>query len=100
VELWLDPFAFDPEEHDPRARRVRAADVGERRLVTDGVQRLAHGALACPACALPLAPQDSVGAGSGLVCPFCDHSAPAREFLVRNVYDTVANEVYLIARLA
>jgi len=36
---------------------------------------------------------------SRLVCGYCDHSGPAREFLAEDVYDTVPNEVYLVARV-
>ena len=35
-----------------------------------------------------------------LRCGFCDHAAPAREFVAEDVYDTLANEVYLVARVA
>jgi hypothetical protein len=78
---------------------MRAADVGERRLVADGIQRIAHGALACPGCALPMAPPAALSAAAKITCPFCDHAAPARDFLTPDVYDTVGNEVYMIARL-
>ena len=64
------------------------------------VQVLAHGALVCPECALPLAIDGQVSAGMRLHCAFCDHAAPAREFIAEDVYDTVANEVYLVARVA
>jgi hypothetical protein len=32
-------------------------------------------------------------------CGFCDHTAPARDFVREDVYDTVGNEVYVVARL-
>jgi hypothetical protein len=35
-----------------------------------------------------------------LHCGFCDHAAPARKFVREDVYDTLANEVYLVARVA
>jgi uncharacterized protein YbaR (Trm112 family) len=94
---------FDPSGHEPlrETRKVRAADVDEeRRIARDGVQRIAHGALVCPACNLPVVISDQVPAGRALQCGFCDHSAPARKFVVGDVYDTVANEVYMIARVA
>ncbi len=96
------PLHLDPFEHRPlrRTEKVRAADVdSERRIVRDGIERIGHGALVCPSCDLPLAVADPVPAGAEVRCGFCDHAAPARRFLVRDVYDTVANEVYLIARL-
>ena len=50
--------------------------------------------------ALPLAIGGRVAAGRLLHCGFCDHAAPAREFVAEDVYDTLGNEVYLIARVA
>jgi len=41
-----------------------------------------------------------IPAGSQVKCGFCGHGARAREFLVRDIFDTVANEAYLVARLA
>jgi hypothetical protein len=41
-----------------------------------------------------------IPAGSHVECGFCGHGARAREFLVRDIFDTVANEAYLVARLA
>jgi hypothetical protein len=38
-------------------------------------------------------------AGEELRCGYCGHAEAARGFLVRDVFDTVANEAYLIARL-
>ena len=72
----------------------------ERRLVRDGMQVLSHGALVCPECALPLAIGGRIRAGLAVRCGFCDHAAPAREFVREDVYDTVANEVYLVARVS
>ncbi len=39
-------------------------------------------------------------AATRLVCGYCDHTGPARDFLAEDVYDTVPNEVYLVARVA
>ena len=72
----------------------------ERRLVRDGAQVVSHGALVCPECALPLAIGGRMRAGLPVRCGFCDHTAPAREFVREDVYDTVANEVYLVARVS
>jgi len=66
----------------------------------DGVQVLAHGALVCPSCAIPIAVSVPFSAGTRLVCGYCDHGGRAREFLAEDVYDTVPNEVYLVARVA
>jgi hypothetical protein len=66
----------------------------------DGMQVLGHGALVCPHCSLPLSVAVRLSAGRPLRCGFCDHSAAAREFVREDVYDTLANEVYLVARVA
>jgi len=83
-----------------RLGRVGGAEAGaERRLVRDGVQVLAHGAMLCPSCDLPMPVTGPMAAGLTIRCGFCDHLAPARHFVREDVYDTVANEVYLIARV-
>jgi hypothetical protein len=33
-------------------------------------------------------------------CGFCDHHGRAREFVREDVYDTLVNEVYVVARVA
>lgn len=79
---------------------VKVTDLGsEHQLVRDGVEQMAHGALICPDCAKPVSIEAAIAVGSELECGFCAGSAPAREFLVRDVYDTSANEVFLIARI-
>jgi hypothetical protein len=98
VALHLDPSGPEPVRD---TRKVRVGEIGEERgVVRDGVQHLAHGALVCPACNLPLALPGAVHAGTELRCGYCDHVARAREFVAADVYDTVANEVYVIATLA
>jgi hypothetical protein len=98
MALNLDPQGPEPVSD---TRKVRATDVGEeRRVVRDGIQTLAHGALVCPACNLPLVLRDSVHAGAAVRCGFCEHEGRAREFVAADVYDTVANEVYVIATLS
>ena len=90
----------DPGQPKTKLGRVDGSQAdAERRLMRDGVQVLGHGALVCPECALPLAIGGQVMAGLPVRCGFCDHAAPAREFIREDVYDTVLNEVYLVARL-
>jgi hypothetical protein len=97
--LPIDPG--DPGQPKTKLGRVDGSEAGaERRLLRDGMQVLAHGALVCPQCALPLAIAGRLSAGLRLRCGFCDHAAPAREFVAEDVYDTLTNEVYLVARLA
>ena len=95
------PDPGDPGEPQVRIGRTGGAEAGEeRRLIRDGAQILAHGALVCPSCELPMFPAGRVRAAAELCCSFCEHTAEVREFIREDVYDTVANEVYLVARVA
>jgi hypothetical protein len=97
MALHLDPNGPEPVRE---TRKVRVSDIGEERtVVRDGVQQLVHGAMVCPDCNLPVVISDSVHAGRTLRCGYCDHEARAREFVAADIYDTVANEVYIIARV-
>jgi hypothetical protein len=60
---------------------------------------IAHGAVVCPGCSAPIVLEGPRPAAEEVRCGFCGHSGRAREFLVRDVFDTVANEAYMIARL-
>jgi hypothetical protein len=52
----------------------------EHRAARTGV--VAHGTLACPSCDAPVALGESrVSPRDPLMCPFCAHGAPARDFL-------------------
>ncbi len=98
IHLPADPG--DPGQPKAKVGRVDGSEAGaERRLVRDGAQVLSHGALVCPRCALPLAIGGRMRAGLAVRCGYCDHSAPAREFVREDVFDTLANEVYLVARV-
>jgi hypothetical protein len=100
VSIHLPADAGDPGQPKTKLGRVDGSEAGaERRLVRDGAQVISHGALMCPECTLPLAIGGQMRAGLTVRCGFCDHAAPAREFVRADVYDTVANEVYLIARV-
>jgi hypothetical protein len=96
-------IAPDPGEKgvpDTGTAAPGGADLGERReIVADGVQVLAPGALVCPECALPIAIDRRLGAGTPVACPYCDHTAPARHFVRPDVFDGVASEIYLVARV-
>ena len=75
--LPIDPG--DPGQPKTKLGRVDGSEAGaERRLLRDGMQVLAHGALVCPRCALPLAIGGPLSAGRPLSCGFCEHAAPAR----------------------
>jgi hypothetical protein len=55
--------------------------------------------LICPSCALPIAATRALPVGSEVRCGYCDHAATARAFLREDVYDTLVNEAYLVARI-
>jgi hypothetical protein len=98
MALHLDPSEYEPL---PGERKVRAADIRhEWQVSRDGIEVIAHGALVCPQCDAPLVIARPLPAGAAIACGFCDHRGRAREFLVRDVFDTVANEAYMVARLA
>jgi hypothetical protein len=98
MALHLDPFERQPL---PGERKVRAADIRhEWQVSRDGIEVIAHGALVCPECDAPQVIAQPLPAGSYVHCGFCGHGARAREFLIRDIFDTVANEAYLVARLA
>jgi hypothetical protein len=100
VSFHVTPDPGDPGEPRVRFGRTGGAEIGsERRLVRDGAQVLAHGALVCPGCELPIATAGRLRATEAMRCGFCDHEASARDFIRENVFDTLANEVYLVARV-
>ncbi len=96
----LAPDPGDRGEPDVKQGRTGGSVVGDPRLVTNGVQLLARGALVCPECALPISPAPRVAPRAILACGFCDHAASALDFLREDVFDAPANEVVLVARLA
>jgi hypothetical protein len=97
-ELVPDPG--DRGEPDVKLGRSGGSAVGEdRRLVQNGVQVLAQGALVCPSCALPIAPAPRIAPRAKLRCGFCEHTAEAVDFLREDVIDAPGNDVALIARL-
>jgi hypothetical protein len=100
VALHLTPDPGDPGEPQIKLGRVGGSDTAEeRRLIRDGAQVLAHGALICPSCALPIAATRALPVGSEVRCGYSDHAATARAFLREDVYDTLVNEAYLVARI-
>jgi hypothetical protein len=100
VSFRITGDSGDPGRPDVQLGRVAGADSGfERRVTSDGAQVLAHGALVCPGCDMPLAIASPVAAGAWLRCGFCEHTDRAREFLSRDVFDTLANEAQLVARI-
>ncbi len=98
---FIAPDHGDRGEPGINLGRSGGSAVGEQRqIVRDGAQVLARGALACPACSLPISPAPRIRPRQALACAYCDHTAPAIEFMREVVADTVGNDVVLIARFA
>ena len=96
----LFPQPGDRGEPDVKQGRTGGSALGEeRRLMREGVQVLARGALVCPECGLPISPRPRIRPRVELSCGFCAHAAPAVEFLREDVIDVPANDVILVARL-
>jgi hypothetical protein len=100
VGFEIAPDPGDRGEPDVKVGRTGGGAVGEeRRLVRDGVQVLAWGSMLCPSCALPISPPARIRPKAELRCGFCDHRAPAHAFVRDDVFDTLANEVLVVARV-
>ena len=89
-----EPGEFEPgiEHLDPRVDE-------SKRLVRDGVQVLARGAMLCPACGLPIAPAARAKPRARMRCGFCRHPGTVADFVRGEVFDTPANEVRVVARI-
>ena len=100
MSFEIAPDPGDRGEPDVKQGRTGGSAVGEDpRLVTDGRQVLAHGALACPSCVLPISPAPRIRPRESLSCAYCGHTSIALDFLRRDIRDTAANDAVLVARL-
>jgi hypothetical protein len=95
----LAPDPGDRGEPDVKQSRTGGSVVGDPRLVSNGVQVLARGALVCPSCSLPISPAPRIRPRAILSCAFCDHAATALEFLREDAFDAPGNDVVLVARV-
>jgi hypothetical protein len=98
-------FELTPQPGEPGGPDGRTEHVDERlderkRLVADGMQVLARGAMLCPSCALPISPPPRSRPKAAMRCAFCDHTGLVRDFVRGDVLDTAANEVRVVARIA
>ena len=93
----------DPQDRGEDRASTSAAAPSDahlaQRLLRDGRQVIARGALICPDCELPLPGRPAVAASQVIHCGWCGRSARARDLLRPDVYDTQANRVELVARL-
>ena len=91
---------FHSDDPIPGGGDLRVTDLGsDHRLIEHGVEQIAHGAMVCPTCSKPVPIDRAVDVRDELACGWCEGSGPARDYLVRDVYDTPGNEVLLIARI-
>ena len=73
-------FEREVDGTDPLRERAVLPLREERRDARSG--HLATGTLACPECDAPVAVGGrALGAAHPLGCPYCDHTAPLRDFL-------------------
>jgi hypothetical protein len=97
---FIAPDPGDRGEPDVKLGRTGGSAVGEdRRLVANGIQVLARGALVCPTCALPISPLPRLRPRAELRCGYCDHAAAALTFLREDWLDAPGNDVVLVARV-
>jgi hypothetical protein len=96
----IAPDPGDRGEPDVKLGRTGGSVVGDPRLVANGIQVLARGALVCPECTLPISPAPRVAPRAVIACAFCDHTAAALDFMREAAFDVPANEVVLVARVA
>jgi hypothetical protein len=100
VSFELAPDHGDRGEPDVKQGRTGGSAVGEDpRLVSDGLQVLARGALVCPSCSLPISPAPRIAPRAVLRCAYCDHRDVALGFLREGAADAPANDVILVARV-
>ena len=97
-------FALTPQPGEPGGRDDRTEHVDERlderkRLVADGMQVLARGAMLCPGCAIPISPPPRARPRARMRCGWCSHAGVVADFVRGDVTDTAANEVRVVARI-
>lgn len=92
----LHPF-LDPQRGRSEERRERLPG-GEHERRASPHWRVASGVLACPACDLPLSPAGSSAITDRIDCPYCEHSAPVRDFLTLGAAPE-AGRIDVVARL-
>ena len=97
-------FELTPQPGEPGGPDGRTEHVDERlderkRLVADGMQVLARGAMLCPSCALPISPPPRAKPRATVRCGWCDHPGLVADFVRGDIVDTPANEVRIVARI-
>jgi len=99
MALHLTPQPGEPGDGEERTTPVEERFEERKRLVTDGVQVLARGAMLCPSCALPIAPTSRAKPKARMRCGWCGHTGRVADFVRGDIVDTPANEVRVVARI-
>lgn len=99
MALHLTPQPGEPGDAEERTTRVEERFDERKRLVADGMQVLARGAMVCPSCALPISPAPRAKPRARMRCGWCSHAGLVADFVRGNVVDTPANEVRVVARI-
>jgi hypothetical protein len=99
MALHLTPQPGEPGDGEERTTPVEERFEERKRLVTDGVQVLARGAMVCPSCAIPIAPPPRARPKAVMRCGFCERTGAVHEFVRGDVVDTPGNEVRVVARI-
>jgi hypothetical protein len=77
MALHLDPGELEPGREE-RTELIPGAEV-KREL--SRTWEVSGGTFACPACDLPVTFAGAISLGVALVCPYCERTAPARDYL-------------------
>lgn len=77
MALHLDPGELEPHREE-RTELIPGAE--EKRELTR-IWEVAGGTFACPTCDLPVSFAGSLSLGVVLACPYCERTAPARDYL-------------------
>ncbi|HEX3691587.1 MAG TPA: hypothetical protein VHV28_17940 [Solirubrobacteraceae bacterium] len=73
---------FDGSAHNTAGTPTRWVRPGDQRRRDTRSVELCEATLACARCDAPVAPgAEGLSLTQPLVCPFCDHRAPVRDFL-------------------
>lgn len=99
MALHLNPQPGEPGDSEELTSRVEERLDERKRLVSDGMQVLARGAMVCPSCAIPIAPAPRAKPRARMRCGWCNHPGLVADFVRGDLVDTAANEVRVVARI-
>jgi hypothetical protein len=89
----------EPGDRDELHRLQSTEIYLPRKDTREAVKTLGRGALACPACDVPVVAVEPIRISALIRCPFCREIGSARSFLRLDRTDTALNDVRVTARL-